>query len=212
MSKIGPVPVTSGLDNPILRAVSKPVENFAERLNLKLVQKPVEKLTEKLVGKPVQKPVLNLAGKSVEKSAEKSMEKSSGDTAAEISKLLKIMHATMKKDQGIGIAAPQVGVNLRIALAKLNSNTKDEKIITMVNPEILNRSLRTQKDQEGCLSLREKWGEVTRSESLTVVFFDENWTENRLHLSGLNARIIQHEVDHLDGILFWDRVKDRKEI
>lgn len=120
------------------------------------------------------------------------------------------MHATMKKDQGIGIAAPQVGVNLRVALAKLNPNTKEEKIITMINPEILQRSFRTQKDQEGCLSLRGKWGEVERSESLTVIFFDENWIENRLNLSQLNARIIQHEVDHLDGILFWDRVKDRE--
>ena len=154
------IPITSGLDNPILRTVSKPVEK-------------------------VDKGLL---------------------------KLIDDMHLTMKKEDGIGIAAPQVGVNLRLALAKLNPSTKDVKIIVMINPEISNKSLREATDQEGCLSLRKKWGNVSRAERLTVTYLDENWEKQKLNLVDLNARIIQHEVDHLDGILFWDRVKEEDKV
>ncbi|MEK7545139.1 MAG: peptide deformylase [Patescibacteria group bacterium] len=153
------IPITSGLDNSILREVSK----------------PVKKVDEALV------------------------------------ELIADMHVTMKKEQGIGIAAPQVGVNLRLALAKLNPSAKKPNIIVMINPEITKRSMREQTDQEGCLSLREMWGSVARSESLTVTYRDADWEEMTLDLHGLNARIIQHEVDHLDGILFWDRVKEKPE-
>ena len=124
----------------------------------------------------------------------------------EIQKLIADMHATMKKEQGIGIAAPQIGVNLRVALAKLNPATKQEKIITMINPAIISRSMQMEIGEEGCLSLRGKWGKVERSLHLRVRFFDEKWKTHELHLESLNARIIQHEIDHLDGVLFWDRV------
>lgn len=151
-----PVPVTSGLKNPILRAISK----------------PIEKVTP------------------------------------EIKKLIQVMKVTMEKEEGIGIAAPQVDVNLRLALVKLNPNSREEKIITMINPEILQKSLRTETGDEGCLSLRGKWGAVERAFSLTVKFLDPKWQEHVLKLDALNARIVQHEVDHLEGILFWDRVKE----
>jgi peptide deformylase len=159
------VPVTSGLKNPILRAVSKAVE-------IPSGEKSHEGLSEELV------------------------------------QLLEIMLDTMVKEEGIGIAAPQVGVNLRVALAVLNPHTRQKKMITMINPEISKKSLRTGEGEEGCLSLRGKWGKVDRALSLTVTYFDEHFQKQVLELEGLNARIIQHEVDHLDGTLFWDRVKE----
>ncbi len=132
-------------------------------------------------------------------------------------KLLKLigdMRTTMDEEDGIGIAAPQVGVNLRLALAKLNPGTKNENVIVMINPEILNHVDTRETNEEGCLSLRGKWGSVPRYQSLTVQFFNKKMEKITLALTDLNARIIQHEVDHLDAKLFIDRVvgKVREEV
>lgn len=124
-------------------------------------------------------------------------------------KLLKLigdMHVTMNAEDGIGIAAPQVGVNLRLALAKLNPGTKHENVIVMINPEILTHTDDKETNEEGCLSLRGKWGGVPRWANLTVQFYNKKMEKVVLALSELNARIIQHEIDHLDGKLFIDRV------
>lgn len=122
-------------------------------------------------------------------------------------KLISDMHVTMDLEDGIGIAAPQVGVNLRLALAKLNPGTKNENVIVMINPEILTHTEKKELGDEGCLSLRKKWGSVPRWHSLTVQFFDKKMQKITLALTDLNARIIQHEIDHLDGMLFIDRVE-----
>ncbi len=124
-----------------------------------------------------------------------------------LQKLITDMHITMDAEDGIGIAAPQVGVNLRLALAKLNPGTKDELVIVMINPEILTHTDKKESNEEGCLSLRGKWGSVPRYQSLTVQFFNKKMEKVTLALKGLNARIIQHEIDHLDGKLFIDRVE-----
>ena len=123
-----------------------------------------------------------------------------------LEKLIRDMHETMNLADGIGIAAPQVGVNFRLALAKLNPGTKHENVIVMINPEILTHSRDKASHEEGCLSLRGKWGSVPRFTSLTVMFFNKKMEKVVLSLDGLNARIIQHEIDHLDAKLFIDRV------
>lgn len=124
-----------------------------------------------------------------------------------LQKLINDMHVTMDAEDGIGIAAPQVDVNLRLALAKLNPGTKNELVIVMINPEILTHAKSQESNEEGCLSLRGKWGSVPRYTSLTVQFFNKKMEKVTLALKGLNARIIQHEIDHLDGKLFIDRVE-----
>lgn len=124
-----------------------------------------------------------------------------------LEKLIRDMQVTMNLEDGIGIAAPQVDVNLRLALAKLNPGTKNELVITMINPVILTHGREKVSNEEGCLSLRGKWGNVPRYESLTVQFFNKKMEKVVLALTDLNARIIQHEIDHLDAKLFIDRVE-----
>ncbi len=121
-------------------------------------------------------------------------------------KLIRDMHVTMNEEDGIGIAANQVGLNIRLALVKLNPGTDHEMVIVMINPEILTHSKEKEENEEGCLSLRKKWGTVPRYKSLTVQFFNKKMEKVTISLSGLNARIVQHEVDHLDAKLFIDRV------
>ncbi len=123
-----------------------------------------------------------------------------------LEKLIRDMRETMDEEDGIGIAANQVGVNLRLALAKLNPGSDHETVIVMINPEILTHAREKEENEEGCLSLRKKWGAVPRYQSLTVKFYNAKMEKITLALTGLNARIIQHEIDHLDAKLFIDRV------
>lgn len=123
-----------------------------------------------------------------------------------LEKLIRDMRETMDEEDGIGIAANQVGVNLRLALAKLNPGSDHETVIVMINPEILTHAREKEENEEGCLSLRKKWGAVARYQSLTVQFYNKKMEKVTLSLTGLNARIIQHEIDHLDAKLFIDRV------
>lgn len=125
-----------------------------------------------------------------------------------LKKLIKDMEETMFDLNGVGIAAPQVGVNLRLSLARLNVETKNELIVVLINPEIKSPSDETALMDEGCLSLPRRWGSTPRHTSLTVTFRNARWEEQTLHLEGFNARIIQHEVDHLNGGLFIDRATE----
>lgn len=124
-----------------------------------------------------------------------------------LEQLIRDMKVTMDIEEGIGIAASQVGVNLRLALVRLNPSTDHEMTITMINPEILDHSDVVASQEEGCLSLRGKWGSVPRYTKVTVEFFDKKMKRTVLQLEGLNARIAQHEIDHLNGMLFIDRVE-----
>ncbi|EKD92648.1 MAG: Peptide deformylase [uncultured bacterium] len=122
-----------------------------------------------------------------------------------LKKLIGDMEETMFDLNGVGIAAPQVGVNLQLALARLNVDTKNEIILTLINPKILNASEEKTSMEEGCLSLPGYWGAVKRHKSLTVIFENEKGQQQTLFLQGFNARVIQHEVDHLNAKLFIDR-------
>ncbi len=121
-----------------------------------------------------------------------------------IKKLVADMIETMFAAEGIGIAASQVGVNLRIYIARLNYDTPHEMIVPMINPE-LSLSGEIFEDEEGCLSLPKKFGVVPRSLEATVSYTDLKGKRITLYLTDLNARIMQHEMDHLNAILIADR-------
>lgn len=123
----------------------------------------------------------------------------------EVKKLIRDMYSTLHLD-GIGLAAPQVGENLRIILVTTFPRTKKEKTYTMINPVITYFSEETEINEEGCLSLPNFFGNVERSSEVIVQFKDESFKTQVLRLNGLNARIVQHETDHIDGILFADKV------
>lgn len=129
----------------------------------------------------------------------------------ELLKFVKQMDVAMVAAKGLGIAAPQVGRNIRVFLAVLNHGTKDQVTIAMVNPKIVVHSADKELGEEGCLSLPGIYGQVERFRELTVEFFDLEGERHSLTLEGLNARVVQHENDHIDGILFIDRIQQMED-
>jgi len=121
----------------------------------------------------------------------------------DIKRLLEGMRATVREAEGIGLAAPQVGVSARVILAQIAG-----KFLAMVNPEILTFSTEKKIKEEGCLSLPGQWGMVERPREISVRFMNERGETLELFLKDLEARVVQHEVDHLNGILFIDRLYD----
>lgn len=113
---------------------------------------------------------------------------------------IKDMIETMYESQGVGLAAPQIGILRRIFVVDAQDG---EGIRIFINPEILERS-GSQVDYEGCLSLPGKQEEVDRADYVKIRALDEKFEEFVLEAEGVLARIIQHENDHLDGILFID--------
>jgi peptide deformylase len=117
----------------------------------------------------------------------------------ELSKLLKDMEDTVRKEDGLGIAAPQVNRSERVCLVKLNG-----RFLPLVNPQIIRKSADMESAEEGCLSLPETWVQVPRSISIVVKYLDARGHEQERMLDHMPARIVQHEVDHLDGKLIVD--------
>ena len=124
-----------------------------------------------------------------------------------LKKLAKEMKEAMVKANGLGIAAPQVGKNIRIFVIALNHGSQNEIVLTMVNPEIKVHSEEVLVAEEGCLSLPGQYGKVERFKQVRVQFCDLDGGRQILELSDLNARVIQHEIDHLDGVLFIDKMQ-----
>lgn len=118
----------------------------------------------------------------------------------ETQKFIKKMEETMMAEKGVGLAAPQVGRNERIIVALFNQKT----IMPMINPEITAHSDDTVVGEEGCLSLPGQWGNVRRFKDISVKFQTAKGEDRTMKLSDFNARIVQHEIDHLNGILFTD--------
>jgi len=110
----------------------------------------------------------------------------------------------------VGLAAPQVGHNIRLIVVSLLKDWEDETYptIIMINPEILQHSETKQISQEWCLSLPWEKGKVPRYSEVKIRFFDEKFKENIMKLDWLRACIVQHEIDHLDWILFTDRIEE----
>jgi peptide deformylase len=118
--------------------------------------------------------------------------------------LLEDLLDTMYAHDGVGLAAPQVGILKRAVVI----DVEDGNVYKMINPKIIARS-GEQIGQEGCLSVKEKKGIVKRPMNITVEYTNENGEKVTLEAEELLARAICHEVDHLEGILFVDRVKNK---
>ncbi len=112
---------------------------------------------------------------------------------------------TMKEKDGVGLAAPQVGKNIRIIVVTL-----DNEIICMVNPQITKKSWARHWGEEGCLSVPDQFGEVERHKKINCIYFTPEGKKKQIKVQDFPARIIQHEIDHLDGILFIDKARNLK--
>ncbi len=124
--------------------------------------------------------------------------------------LIKNMFDTMRNASGIGLAANQVGVDKSIFVIDISQveGHEDTKPIAFINPKIINRSDKKVLMEEGCLSIPDVREEVRRPESITIVYHDTDLQEHTMEADGLMARVIQHEYDHLQGILFTDLIPD----
>lgn len=126
---------------------------------------------------------------------------------SEIQALIPEMVETMVKKDGIGLAAPQIGQSIRLIAIRYKDND-----LVMINPIIIKKSLLKEWDEEGCLSVPKIFGLVKRCKKVTVKYLDADGKPQKLSGEGLLARVIQHEIDHLDGILFIDKAKDLRTI
>ena len=115
------------------------------------------------------------------------------------------MVETMYAKNGIGLAGPQVGVSRKISVIDLSFVEEVDKILTLVNPEVLEFE-GTATIEEGCLSVPDIFEDVIRPEMVKIRFQDLSGEGQEMEVEGFLARIIQHEVDHLDGVLFIDRL------
>lgn len=126
---------------------------------------------------------------------------------SKIQNLIPEMMETMKAKDGVGLAAPQIGENIRLFVINYK-----EKELVFINPVITKKSLVKEWGEEGCLSIPNKFGEVKRHKRVTVEYLNEGGQKQTMKAHGLLARIIQHELDHLDGILFIDKCRNLTDV
>ena len=122
----------------------------------------------------------------------------------EIRQLLSDMLETMYAAPGIGLAAPQIGVMKRVVVMDVSDDKDKPEPLKLINPEIIWESEDTSIYQEGCLSIQDQYADVERPIEVGVRYLDENGEEQEIEADGLLSTCIQHEVDHLDGVLFTD--------
>jgi peptide deformylase len=122
---------------------------------------------------------------------------------ASIKKLIDDMIETMIQAEGVGLAAPQIGISLRVAVLQM----PEEEPFAMVNPKVVKRA-GERLMMEGCLSVPGYQGEVKRSISIIVKGLDRQGKEIRIKATGLMAQALEHEIDHLNGVLYIDRIED----
>ncbi len=133
----------------------------------------------------------------------------------ELKQLIDDMIETMRVAHGVGLAAPQVNISERVIVVELPADEEENKpaeLHAYVNPEIVKASRTTEEDGEGCLSIPGYLGDVTRSVEVVVRGLDAEGKPQRIRVRDYLARIFQHEIDHLDGVLFIDRVDDPSKI
>ena len=139
-----------------------------------------------------------------------------GKVNDEIRELARNMLRSMYTAKGIGLAAPQVGVNLQLLVIDLDLENPDAPPLVLINPEITSASAGLETYEEGCLSIPGVYLDVVRPTAIEVSYRDEMGRPKKMKADGLMARCIQHEMDHLNGVLFVDRVTDeaglRKEL
>ncbi len=125
--------------------------------------------------------------------------------------LIENLFDTLSREGGIGLAAPQIGALKRVFVMDSNPIDDDNGSVdrfkrAVINPEIISKSDETVIYSEGCLSIPEIYEEVVRPKKISVKYLDESFKQVEREIDGIEARIFQHEFDHLDGVLFIDRI------
>lgn len=136
--------------------------------------------------------------------------------SVQIQKLILMMFFSMK-NIGVGLAAPQIGLSLRLAVIEVKPANKRLGVkpfakTVVINPTIITYSKKKSPKWEGCLSLKNVAAESLRSESITVRYLDQKGKSHTEKYTGFTAQVFQHEIDHLNGILYVDRIKDIKSL
>ncbi|MEI6738517.1 MAG: peptide deformylase [Pseudomonadota bacterium] len=130
----------------------------------------------------------------------------------ELAALLTDMQETMIAAHGAGLAAPQIGENVRVVIFEVNDNPRYPGVVVpltvLINPDIIPLSKETEEDWEGCLSVPGMRGVVPRASQIRYTGFDENGNAIDRTVDGFHARVVQHECDHLDGVLYPMRMND----
>jgi peptide deformylase len=129
---------------------------------------------------------------------------------AAIHKLVDDLFETMYEAPGIGLAAIQIGVPKRVVTMDLSKKEDDHKPQTFINPEVIWKSAETSKYEEGCLSIPEFYEEVERPAQVKVKYLDIDGNAQEIEASGLLATCLQHEIDHINGVLFIDYISKLK--
>jgi peptide deformylase len=146
-------------------------------------------------------PVLKKKGKNIEE----------GSDYVKI--LSEDMFETMRNANGVGLAAPQIGKSIRMFIVDATA-MEDEELgeyrQVFINPEIIEESGEEWGFEEGCLSIPDIREDIYRQEKVRIRYFDENWKEKEEEFDGIIARVIQHEFDHIEGILFTDHLTPLK--
>jgi peptide deformylase len=122
----------------------------------------------------------------------------------DVRRLVDELFETMRAAKGVGLAANQIGIARRVAVVDVGDD--DPPPLVLINPVIVARGADRDTSEEGCLSIPEIFGEVDRDVDITVEALDRDGRPYRLDLHGYKARAVQHEIDHLDGILFLDHL------
>ena len=143
-------------------------------------------------------PVLKTKAKPVEK------------VDARIAKLMDDMVDTMYAANGIGLAAPQIGLSERVIVVDVHEKDEKPNPIRLANPEIVWTSEERAPCEEGCLSIPELYAEVVRPKAVRVRYLDEKNQPREIEADGMLATCLQHEIDHLDGVLFVDHLSTLK--
>ncbi len=132
------------------------------------------------------------------------------ENSDELQKLIANMFQTMYNSNGVGLAAPQIGKSIQLFVMDTDEVTKekddedDTGPMVFINPKIISRSGDKYKMEEGCLSIPEVRDEVSRPEVIKISYLDKNFEEQTQSFKGWQSRVIQHEYDHLNGVLFID--------
>lgn len=135
--------------------------------------------------------------------------------------LIENMFETMYHANGIGLAAPQIGLDIRLFVVDITPLAEDEDYVNIseelktfkkvfINAKILEESGEEWKFNEGCLSIPDVREDVKRKETILIEYFDENFEKHTEYFSDIRARVIQHEYDHIEGILFTDKISPLK--
>ncbi len=131
----------------------------------------------------------------------------------DVRQLSEDMFETMKAAHGVGLAAPQIGKSIRMFVVDgrpLEDESTNDFVKVFINPEILEEDGEEWTFEEGCLSIPNIREDVSRPEKLRIRYFDVDWNEQEEEYDGVKARIIQHEYDHIEGVLFTDHLSPFK--